>query len=165
MTADSGILTVRRLRAGSPSGKRTGRETDKYELGETAVPDIVLDPILAKALDSNEQSFIIDIVRPDGAVIPVYIEKSPPAKDRTDLPRGEVSPKADSNSVKLEWLDGRNYWQQIYYDNSKKPEKTILGQETTYTLNVTDANEITKLFPERTNLVHDKSPLLNRDGI
>ena len=154
MTADSGILTVRRLRAGSPFDKRTGKETGEYELGETAVPDIVLDPILAKALDINEQSFIIDIIRPDGAVMPVYIEKSPPAKDRTD-----------SNSIRLEWLDGRNYWQQIYYDSSKKPEKIMLGQEATYTLNVSDANEITKLFPERANLVRDKSPLLNRDGI
>ena len=154
MTADSGILTVRRLRAGSPFDKRTGKETGECQLGETAVPDIVLDPILAKALDINEQSFIIDIIRPDGAVMPVYIEKSPPAKDRTD-----------SNSIRLEWLDGRNYWQQIYYDSSKKPEKITLGQEATYTLNVSDANEITKLFPERANLVRDKSPLLNRDGI
>jgi len=154
MTADSGMLTVRRLRAGSPFDKRTGKGTGEYELGETAVPDIVLDPILAKALDINEQAVIIDIIRSDGAVMPVYIEKSPPSKDRTD-----------SNSVRLEWLDGRNYWQQIYYDSSKKPEKIMLGQETTYTLNVSDANEITKLFPERANLVHDKSPLINRDGI
>jgi hypothetical protein len=154
ITADSGILTVRRLRAGSPFDKRTGKETGEYELSETAVPDIVLDPILAKALDINEQSFIIDIIRPDGAVVPVYIEKSPPAKDRTD-----------SNSIRLEWLDGRNYWQQIYYDSEKKPEKIILGQEATYTLNVSDANEITNLFPERANLVRDKNPLLNHDGI
>jgi hypothetical protein len=159
MTTDSGILTVSRLRAGSPLDKRTSKEKSEYKLGETAVPDIALDPILAKALDINEQSFIIDIIRPDGVVMPVYIEKSPPAKDRTG------PPKADSNSVRLEWLDGRNYWQQIYYDSSKKATKTILGQETTYTLNVSDANEITKLFPERANLVHDKSPLLNRDGI
>lgn len=154
MTADSGMLTVRRLRAGLPFDKRTDRETDKYELGETAVPDTVLDPILAKALDINEQAVIIDIIRADGTVIPVYIEKSPPAQNRTD-----------SNSLRLEWLDGRNYWQQIYYDSSKKTTKTILGQETTYTLNVSDANEIIKLFPERANLVHDKSPLLNREGI
>lgn len=154
MTADSGMLTVHRLRAGSPFDKRTGKQTGEYELGATAVPDIVLDPILAKVLDINEQSFIIDIIRSDGAVMPVYIEKSPPAKNRTD-----------SNSVRLEWLDGRNYWQQIYYDSSKKPEKMVLGQEITYTLNVSDANEITKLFPERANLVRDKSPLLNRDGI
>ncbi|MGD0572683.1 MAG: hypothetical protein ABSB11_06645 [Sedimentisphaerales bacterium] len=154
MTADSDILMVRRLRAGSPFDKRTGKETGEYELGETAVPDIVLDPVLAKVLDINEQAVIIDIIRPDGAVMPVYIEKSPPAKDRTD-----------SNSLRMEWLDGRNYWQQIYYDSSKKTTKTILGQETTYTLNISDANEITKLFPERANLVRDKSPILNREGI
>ena len=154
MTADSGIMTVHKLRTGSPFDKRTGKEISEYELGEAAVPDIALDPILAKMLDINESAVIVDVVRPEGVVMPVYIEKSPPAKDLTD-----------SNSVRMEWLDGRNYWEQIYYDSSKKIVKRIVGQEITYIINVSDVNEITKLFPERANLVRDKSPLLNRDGI
>lgn len=154
MSADSGILSVRRLRASSPFDKRTGKDTGEYELGETAVPDIVLEPILIKALDSNEQAFIIDIIRSDGDIIPAYIEKSPRSKDQTD-----------SNSLRLELLDGRNYSQQTYYDGSKKPAKIVLTQESTYTLNRTDANEIATIFPERASLVNDKNQLLDREGL
>ena len=147
MTAGSGVLAVRRLRAGLSVNQRTS----EYELGEATVPDVILDPVLTRVLDSNEQAVIIDVIRSEGIIMPAYIEKMPPAKGQTD-----------SNSVRMEWLDGRGYWQQTYYDNSKKPTKIVLGQESTYTLSPTDANEIMKIFPERADLVRDKKQLLNR---
>ena len=151
MTADSGVLTVRRLRAGLSVNRRAGRETSEYELGEATVPDIVLGPVLTRVLDSNEQAVIIDVIRSDGIITPAYVEKMPPAKGQTD-----------SNSVRMEWLDGRGYWQQTYYDSSKKATKIMLGQESTYTLSPADANEIMKIFPERANLVRDKNQILDR---
>jgi hypothetical protein len=151
MTADSGVLTVRTSQVGLSVNRRAGRETGEYELGETAVPDIILGPVLTRALDSNEQAFIIDVIRSDGIVMPAYVEKMPPAKWQTD-----------SNSTRMEWLDGRGYWQQTYYDSSKKAAKIMLGQESTYTLSSVDANEIMRIFPERANLVRDKNQILDR---
>jgi hypothetical protein len=151
MTADSGVLTVRRLRAGLSVNRRTGRETSEYELGETAVPDIILDPVLTKVMDSNGQAVIIDVIRSEGIITPAYIEKMPPAKGQTD-----------SNSVRMEWLDGRNFRHQAYYDNSKKLVKILLEQKSTYTLNRSDPNEIIKLFPERADYVSDKHQILDR---
>ena len=151
MTADSGALTVRRSRAGLSVNQRTGRETSEYELGEAVVPDIVLDPVLARVLDSNGQAVIIDVIRSEGIITPAYVEKMPPAKGQTD-----------SNSVRMEWLDERGYWQQTYYDSSKKVTKIMLGQKSTYTLIPADANEIMKIFPERANLVRDKNQILDR---
>ncbi len=151
MTADSGILTVRRSRAGLSINRRAGRETGEYELGETAVPDIILGPVLTRVLDSNERAVIIDVIRSDGIITPAYIEKMPPARGQTD-----------GYSVKMEWLDGRGYWQQTYYDSSQKAAKITLGQEYTYTLSSADANEIIKIFPERANFVSDKNQILDR---
>ena len=74
MTADSGALTVRRSRAGLSVNQRTGRETSEYELGEAVVPDIVLDPVLARVLDSNGQAVIIDVIRSEGIITPAYVE-------------------------------------------------------------------------------------------
>jgi hypothetical protein len=147
MTAGSGVLAVRRLRAGLSVNQRTS----EYELGEAAVPDVILDPVLTRVLDSNGQAVIIDVIRSEGIITPAYVEKMPPAKGQTD-----------SNSVRMEWLDGRGYWQQTYYDSSKKPTKIVLGQESTYTLSPADANEIMKIFPERADLVRDKKQLLDR---
>jgi hypothetical protein len=151
MTADSGVLTVRTSRAGLSVNRRAGRETGEYELGETAVPDIILGPVLTRVLDSNEQAVIIDVIRSEGIITPAYVEKMPPAKGQTD-----------SNSVRMEWLDERGYWQQTYYDSSKKAAKIILGQEIAYTLSPADANEIMRIFPERANLVRDKNQILDR---
>ena len=99
MTADSGVLTVRRSLAGLAINRRTGKETGEYELSEAAVPDIILGPVLTKVLDSNGQAIIIDVIRSEGIITPAYVEKTPPAKGQTD-----------SNSVRMEWLDGRGYW-------------------------------------------------------
>jgi hypothetical protein len=154
MTADSGILTVRKSRAGLSVNRRAGRETGEYELGETAVPDIILGPVLTRVLDSNERAVIIDVIRSDGIIAPAYVEKMPPAKGETD-----------GYSVRMEWLDGRGYWQQTYYDSSKKEVKITLGQENTYTLSSVDANEIIRIFPERANLVRDKNQILDRKGL
>ena len=91
MTAGSGVLAVRRLRAGLSVNQRTS----EYELGEATVPDVILDPVLTRVLDSNEQAVIIDVIRSEGIIMPAYVEKMPPAKGQTD-----------SNSVRMEWLDG-----------------------------------------------------------
>ncbi len=85
--------------------------------------------------------------------MPVYIEKISPAENQ-----------ADSNCIRIEWLDGRNYWQKTYYDESKKPVKIELWQDNPYTLNRSDANEIARLFPERASLVNDKKQLLERES-
>jgi hypothetical protein len=42
--------------------------------------------------------------------------------------------------------------------------KIVLGQESTYTFNRSDANEIARIFPERANLVSDKKQLLDRES-
>jgi hypothetical protein len=151
LTADSGKLSVRRLQTSLAVDRRAGRETSEYELGEATVPDIILGPVLTKIMDSNEQAVIIDVVRSEGIITPAYIEKMPPAKGQTD-----------SNSVRMEWLDGRGYWQQTYYDTSKKAVKIVLGQKSTYTLSPADANEIIKIFPERADFVRDKNKVLDR---
>ncbi len=141
MSVQSGVLTVRK------SGiARKGKE---YMLGEAAVPDIILEPVLKQALESGAQEIIIDVVRPEGNIVPVYIEKV-------------IGP--DSNSLKLEVLDGSGYQQQVYYNNTAEPVKKVIEQQqTTYTLNLATAEQIAKAFPERADLVFRR--VLSREGI
>jgi hypothetical protein len=142
ISADSGVLTVRKS---DPSGR--GKE---YALGEAAVPDIVLEPVLQKMLDRDQREIVIDVIRSEGVITPVYIEKVI---------------EQDSNSIKLEVLDGRGYRQQIYYDDAKRPAKIVLEQEGAYTLNRSTAEEIAKTFPERAELVLKQDQQLDREGI
>jgi hypothetical protein len=140
--SDSGVLTVRNLRAG-------GKESE-YTLGGAAVPDIVLEPVLRKMLDSEPQEIVIDVIRSEGTVVPMYVEKMN---------------QADGNSIRIELLDGRGFWQRTYYDNTRQPVKILLEQENTYTLQRADANEIAEAFPERSDFVRDKGQLLDREEL
>ncbi|MCJ7730304.1 MAG: hypothetical protein MUO27_10575 [Sedimentisphaerales bacterium] len=152
MVGQPGMLVIRHLTSTRSVESRANREESKYVLGGAAVPDIVIDPVLTKLLDSDAQAIVVDVIRSDGTITPVYVEKMAPTGGR-----------ADSNAVRVEWLDGRGLWQQVYYDSSKKVVRTILGRESTYTLNRADANEIAETFPERAYLVRDRSQLLDRE--
>ena len=142
MSADTGVLTVRKLGAG-------GREKE-YALSESAVPDIALEPVLQRMLDSAPREMIIDLIRSDGVITPVYIE---------------MVNQSDGNSIKLEVLDGRGYRQQICYDDTKQPIKIVVEQEDKYMLNRATAEEIAKTFPERAELVLKQDQPFDREGI
>lgn len=146
MTADDGVLLVRK------SGG-SGLEVE-YVLGEASVPDIVIEPVLRRMLDDGRTPIVVDLIGPDGIIMPIYVEK-------IKLTGQQV----DGNSLRVEFLDGHGYWQQIYYDSSKEPVKTVLSQESTYTLNRADANQISKLFPERANLIRDAGRLIDREEL
>lgn len=142
MSADSGVLTVRK--SGAAGGQK------EYVLGEAAVPDIVLEPVLQKVLGGDQREIVVDVIRPEGAIVPVYIEKMI---------------EADGNSLKLEVLDGLGYRQQIYYDDAKRPAKIVVEQQDSYTLKRATADEIAKTFPERAELVLKQDQILDREGI
>jgi hypothetical protein len=158
MECSSGLLTLnlegpqqspQSLRP-SPAKKET-----VYVIGKAAVPDIINEPVLRKILDSNHQELIFDLIRSDGTIAPMYIKKIPAAGEKSST--GTV--------LKLELLDGRGYWYQIYYDQAGKQTKIVLGQENVYTLISATANEVAEAFPERANIVYDQRRLLERDGI
>ena len=139
MLAESGVLKVNKLLPGG--------EENEYVLGDAAVPDIVLEPVLKKMLNDDRREMIIDQIRSDGTIAPMFVEK--------------IELKvANGNSIRMEILDGRGFWQQMDFDSSKKLVKILLGQNNTYTLTPADANEIMKAFPERAYLVRDEKQLL-----
>ena len=157
MTADANTMVVR-----FAAGRQAGRKESKYTLGEAAVPNTILDLALKKMLDSNRQQIIVDLIRPDGTITPMLIEKLEPAKKPAQARQDE---QPASYALRTEMLDGRGHWQKIYYDGNKQIIRVLLGQGNTYTLRRADANEITKMFPERADLVRNQGQLLDRDGL
>ncbi|MGA2092162.1 MAG: hypothetical protein ABSH16_01980 [Sedimentisphaerales bacterium] len=123
-----------------------GKEKE-YTLSKAAVPEIIADQVLRTFLDSNQNSILIDVIRADGTISPLYAEKAEPAQDANQV-------------IKVELLDGRGIRQQIYYDSSKNEIKTVFEQGGVLTRST--AEEIAKLFPERANLVLNRNQLLNR---
>jgi hypothetical protein len=142
MSAESGMLTVRKSGIG-------GAEKE-YVLSEAAVPYIILEPVLRVMLESDIREFIIDLIRPEGNVVPLYIERMN---------------ESDGNSIKLEILDGKGYRQRIYYDDTNRPVKVEIEQEERFTLNRATAEEVAKSFPEKAGLVLKRERQPQREGI
>lgn len=166
ITGRDGAMTVRK--STSMISVESGEDANgsEYVLGEAAVPDIVLEPVLRRMLDGDRQEIIIDVIRSDGTIVPAYIEKTGRVPRPFDSTQGGIgSGQADNNSIRMEVLDGRGHWQQIYYDNDKQPTKILLGQDGTYTLMRADANEIAEKFPERADLVFNQGRLLDREEL
>jgi hypothetical protein len=125
-----------------------GQDTEKqYTLSQAAVPEIIADQVLRTFLDSNQNAILIDVITSNGTISPLYAEKIEPADDGNQV-------------INVELLNGHGIRQQIYYDSSKNPIKTVFEQDGVLTRST--AEEIAKLFPERANLVLNHDKLLNR---
>jgi hypothetical protein len=150
MEGKNGVLTT-----SFAADRRSGSEENEYVLGQAAVPDVVLELVEKKLLDSSREEIIVDVIRSDGTVAPVYIEKISPT----------VARQAYAYALRFEILDGRGYWQQIYYDQAKQPAKILLGQDTIFTFQHATANQIAEAFPERADIVRNQRQFLEREGI
>ncbi|MBN2021053.1 MAG: hypothetical protein JW749_12620 [Sedimentisphaerales bacterium] len=147
MTGNNGLLRIR-----FSAGRRSGAENE-YALAKAAIPDIVLEPVMKNFRDSPLQEIIVDVIRSDGTVTPVYIEKINPA----------VKGQSYIWALRLEVLDGRDYWQQVYYDGDGPPAKIIFSQEGTYTFQRATPEQIARAFPEQADLVLNQYRLLEHN--
>jgi len=143
MILQDGVLTVNNLEA--------GRRINEYRLGENVVPDMdfILEPVLENVLNGPGREIVIDVLRSDGTVIPVIIEKA--ADESGDY-------------IRVELLDGQGRSQKVYYDGAKRRTMIEYLQENPYKLTRADANQIMVLFPERAFLIRDPRQLLQRES-
>ncbi len=146
MFSEGGVLEVRRLRG--------DRENSEYVLGKSAVPDILLEPVLRKIVDSNREDMIMDVIRSDGTITPVRIERME-----------HIEKGLGINALKLQLLDGHGHWQRIYFDEDNRLVRIVLEQDKTYTLKRSSAKEIMEMFPERAYLIKEQDRLLEREGL
>ncbi len=173
MTGKNGSLTVRH-ESGRPFGFAPGQRSDQnspksqgeeneYVLGSASVPNIVLEPVLRKLLAGDRQEIIVDVIMPNGTIAPIYIEKINAPATRPGKPMSEA--QSIVSALRLEILDGRGFWQQVYYDDKLEPLKMTVRQENTLTLQRATENQVAEAFPERADLVRNRTQLLDEVGL
>lgn len=167
--AKDGIMTVREFDLRS--------EEKNYKPGPAAMPDVLDKFLFSQMLDSNQKEIIVDIIEADGKIIPALVSRteadlpaaSPAVTTRTDK-RGSRKKQSDKADVALEkaayifridLLDGRGYSQQVYLDDQKQITRMVSQQESAYTLERTNAENILREFPEQGHIL--QSPV--RDAL
>jgi len=128
----TGTMTV------TESGMRP--EEKSYRLGPAAIPDVFLDQILGQMLDNGKEEIVVDVVDAHGKITPTFVSRIEAAKDD---PGGRDAAYA----FKLELLDGRGFYEQLYLNEQKQTYRTLLRQEDTYIVERTTAEDIIREFP------------------
>ena len=128
----TGTMTVTR------SGVRP--EEKNYRLGPAAIAEVFLDQILGQMLDTGREEIVVDVVDAHGKITPTFVSRIEAAKED---PGGRDA----AYVFKLELLDGRGFYEQLYLNQQKQTYRTFLRQEDTYIVERTTAEEIIREFP------------------
>jgi len=124
-------------------------EEKSYQLGPAAVPNIFLQQILGQMINSDTKEIVVDIIRPDGIIAPTYIcriESTDTAADQGAAYKLEVGLSSEGG-----------FSEQVYLDRQKQISKKVLQLETVSMFERAALTDILKEFPERADLILQKS--------
>ncbi len=131
------VMTIKK------SGARVLEENCR--LGPAAIPDIVAELIFGPLLDSGHERIFLDIVEPEGTILPVLISKAEPRDFAADEDVASV--------LTVEFLDGQGFSEWLYLDEQRRISKRFLRHGGTYLIERTSAENIAKQFPGRADYI------------
>ena len=138
---DKGLLTV--TKSGEPNG------ASSYYTGATAVPEILIEQLLARIIEFDIQEAVVDVITSDGRIVPIHISQIKPQDTTAD--------QSDPYMIKLMPLSGRGFFQLIYLDSQKKMSRTEQQSferiEDRYYFDRAEPENAAKLFPERSEFI------------
>ena len=129
----AGLITIRKSGATS--------EEANYQLSPTAIPDVFLEQLLGQMLEGDKKEIIVDIIASNGKIIPVFISGLEGQRDITaDVKAAYV--------LKMELLDGRGFYEQLYLSDQKQIYKRLVQQKELYVFESTGIEDLLIEFPE-----------------
>jgi hypothetical protein len=150
-------------KTGTMTVKTSGRYPKEinYQPGPSAIPDVFLEFLLNRFIDSYHEKLVIDIIRSDGTINPTLLSR---IKDKVD----------NTYILKLDFLGGQRFSELIYLDNQKNILKRLLGIQTPagnneeplsrrniLTFERDTAENILRQFPERADYILQKHKMLD----
>lgn len=128
--SENGILTV--------SG--VGPSADQlYEPGPAAVPEVVLEHLIGRFVQSDAARVMVDVICADGRIVPTVISV-------VDLDRAGQADGA-AYAVRLDFLDGQSGFEELYLDENKKIFRALLHRQQLYILERASQEELSERFP------------------
>jgi len=137
---ESGLMTVR----------DSGTQIElRHSLSPVAIPDIFIEALLSRIIESHTKQIIIDIIDADGKITPTLVSVIEENNDDEDSPY----------VIKLDLLDGKGFSQLIFLNNHRQIIRVIVQQNKRYILETATRADIVREFPERADFLTQKSNL------
>jgi hypothetical protein len=135
---ESGLMTVR----------DSGRQIElRHRLSPVAIPDIFIEALLSRIIESNTKQIMVDIIDADGKITPTL----------TSVIEENTSDEDSPYVIKLDLLDGQGFSQLIYLNNNRQIARVIVQQNKRYILEAATRADIVREFPERADFLTQKS--------
>jgi len=138
---DKDIVTV------TESGE--GRQENSFHTGGTAIPEILLEHLLAVIIEGSVEEALVDVITSDGRIIPTHISQIKPQVATAD--------QSEAYMVKLMPLSGRGFYQLVYLDEQKRisesQQHSLERRENKFFFERADPEDVAKRFPERSEFI------------
>jgi len=132
----TGILTV-----GKPADNN---KAQKYQPSPAAIPDALLEAVIRQLLESDYERIIVDIISPDGGIMPTIISK---------IKTGQPDSSEIAYVLLLKAVHKSGFTRQIYLDDKKQILKMLVQRENSYLLKRTTKEDVLEKFPERAEYI------------
>lgn len=134
---ENDIMTIRKV--GAPAREQ------HYRVGPTAIPDILSNLIFGPLLDSGHEKIFVDIIEPEGTILPLLVSKAEPKDFAGDEDAAYV--------LTVEFLDGQGFSESLYLDEQRRVLKRLLRRGGRYLIERTSAEDIAEQFNERADYI------------
>jgi hypothetical protein len=134
---EDGVMTIK--------GFDTQTKERNYRIGPAAIPDVLGELIFGPMLDSGHEKIFVDIIQPEGTILPIFISKA----ERKDF----AAEKDAAYVFTVEFLDGQGFSEWLYLDGQRRISKRLLRRGRIYLLERSSAQDIAREFPERADYI------------
>lgn len=149
----TGVMTIRKF------GQTV--EDKSYHISSAAIPNIFDTLTFSQILDSDYEEVLVEVIEADGTILPLRICRIKTDDSAVEWLFGEETTRKEVvHILKTELLDGRGFYDKVFFDGRRRILKQLLKRETEYVLERTDAETIRKEFPERADYILRKDKLL-----
>ena len=148
LSAD-GVLSVAGL-----AGPVTGR----YSPGPAAVPEVLLERVISVLLETGGGEMMVDLILPQGQIVPTLVSE-------IDVKQSDDGNTAAAYAVRLDFLDGRDYYEESYLDSNKKIFKALVQRQEAYVIERSSRDEVLKRFPSWRDYISQMARILQRPDV
>jgi len=148
LSAD-GVLSVAGL-----AGPVTGR----YSPGPAAVPEVLLERVISVLLETGGGEMMVDLILPQGQIVPTLVSE-------IDVKQSDDGNTAAAYAVRLDFLDGRDYYEEAYLDSNKKIFKALVQRQEAYVIERSSRDEVLKRFPSWRDYISQMARILQRPDV
>ena len=142
---DAGILTVTKLGLsieGEPPPPKS------YHAGKAAMPEILLEQLCARIIETDIQEALVDVITSNGRIIPTHVYRIKPE---------DIAGERTVPNIKLTPISGRGFYQLIFLDDQKKilstQQHSFERREDTYYFERAQPEDVVRRFPERSEFI------------